>query len=115
MKNFTATLTVVLLALFLPWLAYSQGAKAPVYKAGDSWVFRFTTPNDSGQGKIIFKNGKLVADDADIWSSSWGVPCLISTLLLSRWTSRSHQAKSGAINMSGPVALRGAPVRVVFK
>ncbi len=73
MKNVTATLTVVLLALFLPWLAYSQEAKAPVYKAGDSWVFRFETPDRSGQGKIIFKNGKLVADDASIWSSSWGV------------------------------------------
>ncbi len=37
MKNVSATLTVVLLALFLPWLAYSQEAEAPVYKEGDWW------------------------------------------------------------------------------
>ena len=49
---------------------------APVYKAGDSWVFRFKIPNRSGQGKITFKNGKLVADGASIWSSSWGVTLL---------------------------------------
>ncbi len=35
MKNVSATLTVVLLALILPRLAYSQ--EAPVYKEGDWW------------------------------------------------------------------------------
>jgi len=37
MKNVFATLTVVLLALFLPWLAHSQEAEAPSYKDGDWW------------------------------------------------------------------------------
>jgi len=73
MKNVTATLTVVLLALFLPWLAYSQEAKAPVYKDGDSWVFRYKAPDRLEEGKITFKNGKLVADSAGFWSSSIAV------------------------------------------
>ncbi len=37
MKNVSATLTVVILSLFLPWLVYSQEAEAPTYKEGDWW------------------------------------------------------------------------------
>ena len=41
MKNVFATLTVVLLALFLPWPVHSQEAGAPVYKDGDWWKVKF--------------------------------------------------------------------------
>jgi len=71
MKNVTATLTVVSLVLFLPWLAYSQEAKAPVYKDGDYWVFRVKTPRvPLEEGRVTYKNGKFVTDDASFWSSS---------------------------------------------
>ena len=51
MKNVFATLTVVLLTLFLPWLAHSQEAEAPIYKEGDWWKVKFElesgSPRDS--------------------------------------------------------------------
>ena len=40
MKNVSAKLTVALLILCLPGLAYSQEAKAPVYKDGEWWKVR---------------------------------------------------------------------------
>ncbi len=51
MKNVTATLTVVLVVLLLPWLAFSQEARAPVYKDGDWWKVKYElksgSPRDS--------------------------------------------------------------------
>ncbi len=47
MKNVSATLTVALLGLFLPCLAYSQGTKAPIYKEGDWWKIKYKVTHGS--------------------------------------------------------------------
>jgi len=47
---------------------------APVYKAGNSWVFRVKTRRVPLQeGRLTYKNGKFVTDSADFWLSSTAV------------------------------------------
>ena len=60
MKNVSATLTVVLVALFVPWLAYSQEAKAPVYKDGDWWKIKYKVTHGSVPRYCIFKYSEYV-------------------------------------------------------
>ncbi len=60
MKHVSATLTVVLVALFLPWLAYSQEAKAPVYKDGDWWKIKYKVTHGSVSRSCIFKYSEYV-------------------------------------------------------
>jgi len=55
MKNVSATLTVALLSLFLPCLAYSQGAKAPNYKDGDWWKIKYKVTHGSAPGSCKFE------------------------------------------------------------
>jgi len=55
MKNVSATLTVALLGLFLPCLAYSQGAKAPIYKDGDWWKIKYKVTHGSAPGSCKFE------------------------------------------------------------
>jgi len=47
MKTVSATFTVVLVALLLPSLVYSQEAKAPSYKDGDWWKVNFELKSGS--------------------------------------------------------------------
>ena len=47
MKNVSAPLTVALFVLFLPWLAHSQEAEAPIYKEGDWWKVKVELKSES--------------------------------------------------------------------
>ena len=60
MKNVTATLTGVLVALLLPWLAYSQEAKAPVYKEGDWWKIKYKVTHGSAPGSCKFEYAEYI-------------------------------------------------------
>ncbi|MBI4527202.1 MAG: hypothetical protein HY695_25700 [Deltaproteobacteria bacterium] len=66
MKAIVVFLFVTIASMFaLPYALHAQHAEAPVYKEGDSWVFRVKGSGEfDGENQIAFKNGQFESSSA---------------------------------------------------